>query len=224
MAKVSTRRSAPSRQRRLMKEKAYDSLKQLILSETFEPGTFLSERQLASRLRMSKTPIKSGLERLESEGFIGISPQQGIVVLDLTLEEINDHFETREALETYVVRRLAGRLTLEQVWRVRENLAAQKVTVEKLDDPANRLFDSEFHMLWCQFLGNREIIAVMQRLRDRIHRIVSRVNSRNLSRMNEGLEEHVRIAEAVISGDGDLATRSIEEHLRSGKLCLLSLQ
>lgn len=224
MAKVSAQKSAPSRQRRLMKERAYDSLKQLILSETFEPGTFLSERQLASRLRMSKTPIKSGLERLESEGFIGISPQQGIVVLDLTLDEINDHFETREAIETYVVRRLAGRLTPEQVSRVRENLAAQKVTVEKLDDPANRLLDSEFHMLWCQFLGNREIIAVMQRLRDRIHRIVSRVNSRNLSRMSEGLEEHVRIAEAVIAGDGDLAARSIEEHLRSGKLCLLSMQ
>lgn len=207
-----------------MKERAYDSLKQLILSETFEPGTFLSERQLASRLRMSKTPIKSGLERLESEGFIGISPQQGIVVRDLTLEEINDHFETREAIETYVMRRLAGRLAPEQVSRVRENLAAQKMTVEKLDDPANRLLDSEFHVLWCQFLGNREIIAVMQRLRDRIHRIVSRVNSRNLSRMSEGLEEHVRIAEAVIAGDGDLAARSVEEHLRSGKLCLLSLQ
>jgi DNA-binding GntR family transcriptional regulator len=224
MTKVSTQKAAPSRQRRLMKDRAYDSLKRLILSETFEPGMFLSERQLVSRLKMSKTPIKSGLERLESEGFIGISPQQGIVVLDLTLDEIDDHFETREALETYVVGRLAGRLTAEQVSRVRENLAAQKVTVENLDDPANRLLDSEFHLLWCRFLGNREIIAVMERLRDRIHRIVSRVNARNLSRMHEGLEEHVRIAEAVIAGDASLAARSVVEHLKSGKLCLLSLQ
>jgi len=224
MANVTSRKLAPSRQRRLMKERAYDSLKQLILNETFEPGSFLSERQLAGRLKMSKTPIKSALERLESEGFIGVSPQQGIVVLDLTLEEIADHFETREALETYVVRRLAGKLTSEQTVRIRENLAAQKVSVENLDDSANRLLDSEFHLLWCQFLGNREIIAVMRRLRDRIHRIISRVNSRNLSRMNEGLEEHLRIAEAVIGGDGDGAARAVEEHLRSGKLCLLSLR
>src|ERR1700742_2672191 len=95
---VTGRKVAPSRQRRLMKERAYDSLKQLILTETFEPGAFLSERQLAVRLKMSKTPVKAALERLESEGFIAVSPQQGIVVQDLTLEEIADHFEVREAL------------------------------------------------------------------------------------------------------------------------------
>src|SRR5690349_3749693 len=109
-----------------MKDIAYDNIKQLILAETFEPGAFLSERQLAARLKMSKTPIKSALERLESEGFLGISPQQGIVVQDLTLEEIADHFEVREALETYVARRLAGTLTVEQISRIRTNLAAQQ--------------------------------------------------------------------------------------------------
>jgi DNA-binding GntR family transcriptional regulator len=76
--------------------------------------------------------------------------------------------------------------------------------------------------LWCQFFGNREIIEIMQRLRDRIHRIISRVSSCNPSRLIEGYEEHVRIADAVISGDGDLAARSIEEHLNSGRSCLLA--
>lgn len=216
------RQPAPKRQPRLMKERAYANLKQLILSETFEPGAFLSERQLAIRLKMSKTPIKSALERLESEGFIVVSPQQGIVVQDLTLEEIADHFEVREALETYVVRRLAGNLTAEQVSRIRTNLAAQRETIERLDESTNRRLDSEFHLLWCEFFGNREIIDAMQRHRDRIHRIISRANSLSSSRMNEGFQEHVRIAEAVIAGDADLAARSIEEHLKSGKLCLLA--
>lgn len=207
-----------------MKEKAYDHLKRLILSETFQPGSFLSERQLAVRLKMSKTPIKSALERLESEGFIAVSPQQGIVVQDLTLDEIADHFEIREALETFVVRRLAGRMTEEQIARMRMNLEAQKALVERLDGPASLQLDSEFHSLWCQFLGNREIIAAMGRLRDRLYRIISRVNARNPSRMHEGYEEHVRIADAVFAGDGDLAVRLVEEHLHSGKLCLLSLR
>jgi len=215
-------RKSPSRQRRLMKDRAYDSLKQLILSEKFEPGDFLSERQLAARLKMSKTPIKSALERLESEGFIRVSPQQGIVVQDLTLEEIGDHFEVREALETYVVRRLAGKLTAEQIARMKANLSAQQATVEQLDGLANRQLDSEFHLLWCEFFGNREIIGVMERLRDRIHRIISRVNLQSPSRLREGFEEHVRIAEAVFAGDGDLAAHAVEEHLKLGKLCLLA--
>lgn len=222
VGRAAKQKSAPARQRRLMKDRAYESLKQLILSETFEAGAFLSERQLAARLKMSKTPVKAALERLESEGFIAVSPQQGIVVQDLTLEEIADHFEVREALETYVLRRLAGKLTAEQIARMRANLAAQKESVEKRDGATNRQLDAEFHLLWCEFFGNREVIEVMQRLRDRIHRIISRVNSRSPERLSEGLDEHTRIAEAVIAGDGELAAKAIEEHLKLGKLRLLA--
>ena len=70
-----------------------------------------------------------------------------IVVQDLTLEEIADDFEIREALETYVVRRLAGKLTAEQTDRMRANLAAQRATVDELDVAANARLDSEFHLL-----------------------------------------------------------------------------
>ena len=58
----------------LLKDQAYEELKKLIMNEVFSPGTFLSERQLAARLDMSKTPIRSALERLESEGFVAVSP------------------------------------------------------------------------------------------------------------------------------------------------------
>jgi DNA-binding GntR family transcriptional regulator len=218
---VAFTKAAAPRRRGLMKERAYTELKRLILSEAVEPGAFLSERQLAARLKMSKTPIKAALERLEAERFISVSPQQGIVVQDLTLEEIADDFEIREALETYVVRRLAGKLTEEQVGRMRANLAQQRVTVDEVDVAANARLDSDFHLLWCEFFGNREILDVMRRLRDRIHRIIARVNARNSARLEASYEEHARITEAVFAGDGEAAARSIEEHLNYGKQCLL---
>src|SRR5579872_4371815 len=74
--------------RSLMKEQAYAELKRLIQSQELAPGSFLAERQLAHRLGMSKTPVRSALERLESEGFVRISPQQGAIVCDLSLRDI----------------------------------------------------------------------------------------------------------------------------------------
>ena len=204
-----------------MKDRAYAELKRLILSQAVEPGAFLSERQLAARLKMSKTPVKAALERLEAEGFIGVSPQQGIVVHDLTLEEITDHFEIRQMVEVYVLRRLAERLTAEQVARMRENLAAQQAAADRRDVPASGQLDSEFHLLWCEFFGNREMIEIMRRLRDRIHRIIARVNARNPDRLQESCAEHIRIAEAVFAGDVETATARIEEHLNYGKQFLL---
>jgi DNA-binding GntR family transcriptional regulator len=58
----------------LLKDQAYEELKKLIMNEVFSPGTFFSVRQLAARVDMSKTPIRSALERLESEGFVAVSP------------------------------------------------------------------------------------------------------------------------------------------------------
>lgn len=208
--------------RSLMKDRAYADIKRLILDEAVAPGEFLSERQLAARLQMSKTPIKSALERLEAEGFIGVSPQQGIVVHDLSLEEIADQFEIREVLEPYVVRQLAGRLTPPQAERMSANLLAQEASVGTGDVRENVRLDADFHLLWCEFLGNSEILATMQRLRDRIHRVVSRVSRRNPHRMREGGDEHRQIAEAVVAGDGDLAADRMRYHLNFGKQLLLA--
>src|SRR5262245_25517969 len=145
-----------------MKVRAYNEIKQFIQRGDLAPGSFLAERQLADQLGMSKTPIRAALVRLEAEGFVTISPQQGILIRDLTVPEIVDQYEIRAALETYVVRTLAGKLTADQVARLRENLAAQEALTPEVDAAPGVALDVEFHTLFSEFLGNREILGVMQ--------------------------------------------------------------
>jgi DNA-binding GntR family transcriptional regulator len=206
----------------LLKQRAYDALKRRIQEAVLEPGTFLSERQLAAQLGMSKTPVKAALERLEAEGFIAVSPQQGIVVLDLSIHEIADQFEIRLALESFVLRSIAGHLSDEQACRVRANLDLQQQAAESEDISATVKLDAEFHALFCEFMGNREIVRVMARLRERIHRVITRVFGQDVSRLAVSLEEHRSIAEAVFIGNPDQAAQAIEEHLQYGKQQLLS--
>jgi DNA-binding GntR family transcriptional regulator len=206
----------------LLKQRAYDELKQWIQDATFAPGSFLSERQLAAQLGMSKTPVKAALERLEAEGFVSISPKQGIVVRDLSVHEIADQFEIRLALESFVLRNIAGRLDHEQAARLRENLNRQQQAARDVDLAAAVQLDYEFHTLFCEFLGNQEILRVMLQLRERMHRVVSRVLRQNADRLASSYREHCAIAEAVLAGDADRATVAIEEHLNYGKQFLLS--
>jgi DNA-binding GntR family transcriptional regulator len=208
--------------RPLMKEVAYTAIKKRILTGDFDRGRFLSERQLALGLEMSQTPVRAALEKLQLEGLVVISPQQGIVVCDLSVHDIADHFEFREIIEVFVVRHIAGRLTPAQVNRLRENLDRQRQTVQVHDVPGNIELDSAFHLLLCEFLGNRAIFQSMERLRDQIHRVIVRVQTQNPERLAIGFEEHARIAEAVIRGDGDEAARSIAFHLEKGRTILLS--
>lgn len=207
--------------RRLLKDQAYSELKKRILAGHFRPGDFLSERQLADELAMSQTPIRAAVDRLEAEGLLAVSPQQGIVVRDLSIHEIADQFEIRFLMEPFVLRQLAGRLDKKQIDRLEANLAAQQTATRRCDIERIVELDASFHILFCEYHGNREILRVMEHLRDKIHRIILRVNARNPERLAASYEEHRGIADAVISGDPELAARRIEQHLEYGKQFLI---
>ncbi|MCB1276262.1 GntR family transcriptional regulator [Prosthecobacter sp.] len=213
-----TAAALPSR----LQSRAYAELRRLIASGEFPAGTFLSERQLAAQLEMSKTPVHVALERLESEGFVTISAQQGIVVRGLTVDDIVDHYELREAIESYAVGRVAGRLTEAQRASLEESLENQDAAIKRGDVAELIDLDARFHLLLATFHGNRQIIATMEQLRDKIHQVIVRVTSLNPQRLSESVEEHRGIAKAVLDGDSALAARLAVAHLDAGKRHILS--
>jgi len=207
---------------RLLKERAYAVLKERIITGIYPPGTFLSERGLVEQLEMSKTPIRAALERLEGEGLVCVSPRQGIVVRQPSVQEIADQFAIRLALERYVLESLAGRLNKEQIRLVRCNLRLQQQAARQNDLVRTIQLDGEFHSLFCEFLDNQEILRVLRHLRERMTLIISLVFRQNLQRMVPNWQEHRDIAEAVIAGNAPQAVTRLKNHLEYGKQMLLS--
>lgn len=205
-----------------LQSRAYDELRRLIATGEFPPGTFLSERQLAVQLGMSKTPVHVALERLEAEGFVSISAQQGIVVRGLSVEDIVDHYELREAIEAWVVRRLAGNLNASQKEELQTNLRLQHEALAEDDMAKLMKLDEQLHYLLCSYLQNREIMSTMERLRDRIHQVIRRVTDSDRARPADSTEEHVQIIQAVLDGDADRAAHLMTEHLEAGKRRILN--
>jgi GntR family transcriptional regulator, rspAB operon transcriptional repressor len=203
--------------RELFKTRAYDELRSRIATNQYPPGTYLSERQLAADLGMSKTPVKAALERLEIEGFIEVSPQAGITVIETSDKDIADLFEFRVALECHVVRTLAGKLTKQQQVAWEQNL---KELYEISDNPKKvKQFvklDTEFHMMPSRFLGNKQIQKSMQQVADRIQFVTSTVFSIMPHRAPESLIAHQAIVRAVVDGNRVLAGDLTESHLWAG--------
>jgi DNA-binding GntR family transcriptional regulator len=177
---------------------------------------------LAGRLGMSKTPIKNALVRLDIEGFVSVSPQQGIVVRELSVHEIVDLFDIRTALETFVVRRISGKLAAPQKAALKRNLKEQAEAARRNDVVALTRLDTDFHVLLCGILGNLEIERVMWHLRDKLHRIILRVMRQVEGRSRTALQEHAAIAAAVLAGKGELAASLVEKHLEFGKKFLVA--
>jgi DNA-binding GntR family transcriptional regulator len=208
--------------RTYLKDRAYAVLKGLLLDGTILPGEFLSERKLGEMLGMSKTPIRSALERLEVEGFVKTAPQQGILVRELSIREIRDHYEIRAALETYIVQQLAGKLSSEQTAELEYNLSRQQACIDSGDIPGHVAADAAFHLLLASYFGNHEIQKVMQHQRDRIFQIAIQISRRHPPRMQASLEEHRGIFESLQDGDGEVAALRVKQHFESGKKFLLA--
>ena len=198
-----------------LKDLAYELIKERVLQGTFPPNSFLSERKLALELDMSKTPVRSAIERLEYEGYLTISPNHGVVVRELSIGEIGNHFDIRTALETHTVRKLAGRLQDEQVTALEENLHAQAEALEANDGLHSAKLDVDYHLLLCRLAGNEETYRVMKHELEMLYRIVVQLSTRN--RRKASYEEHNTLTRAIIDGEADGAVSMIQSHLNFGR-------
>ncbi|MBI1311698.1 FCD domain-containing protein [bacterium] len=199
-----------------LKQQAYLQLKSLILSNELLAGSVQSVRQLALQLGMSKTPVHAAIERLEAEGFVTLAPQQGVVIRELSIQDIVNHYEIRQALEPYVMRRLAGRLSSPQSAKLQQNLADTRRYAEHQNRAGLMEADAGFHQLLTSFLRNDEITRVMQQLRDKVQRVIFRVADQFPERMIETANEHQAIVDALIDGNAEVAARYMHEHLEQG--------
>jgi len=183
----------------------------------------LSERLLAEDLGYGKSPVRQAVQRLQTDGFVDVAPQQGIVVTTLSLAEIIDYFEMRAALERYVVYRLAGELSAPQVAELRAFLEVQKRQLDASPSPEKNLalLNVGFHKMLCDFLGNKQIIRVIEHQHDMLYRVVKGIYKRRPERERQSLSEHTQIAEAIIGGRAESAAELIEAHTEVGKKLLV---
>jgi DNA-binding GntR family transcriptional regulator len=199
-----------------LKQQAYLKLKRLILAGELPSGTVLSVRQLATQLEMSRTPVHAAIERLEADGLVTLAPQQGVMVREMTMQDIVNHYQIRQALEPFVLSRLAGKLSEEQIQQLRENQSRyDEATHNQLMHDVVEI-DAEFHRLLFTFFGNDEITGVLERLSDRIRRVIYRISQKSPERMAESCEEHQAILDALIEGDGEHAAKLASDHLERG--------
>ena len=92
-----------------------NTLREAILKGDLKPGERLMELQLASKLGVSRTPIREAIRMLEQEGLAVTMPRRGAEVAKMTLKDMEDVLEIRDALDELAVRLACDRITAEQL-------------------------------------------------------------------------------------------------------------
>lgn len=205
-------------------DKVYGVLKAKILSQEFAGGQRLNLADLASQLRVSRTPLKDAVNRLAVEGYVEVRPRSGTFVREVGTEAARELMDARLMIELWSVshldpdraRRLAGGLApiAERSRRVVEG--------RRFSYDAFLELDVAFHTTLVEALGNRRILEGYKSLNGFLQ--ISRVfHSQNRGRSLEGQGEHERIVERLATGDVAGAVTAVRTHLELSLAAMLAV-
>src|SRR2546426_11157581 len=110
-------------------ERAYRTLKSWLIEARLPPGDFLSELDLATRCKTSRTPIREAFSRLAQDGWLTGIRRKGYLVTPISIPDIVELYEYRRILECFVVDKVARSAHHEPI----EELAAM-VRLEEAPD------------------------------------------------------------------------------------------
>ncbi|WP_162784769.1 GntR family transcriptional regulator [Paracoccus suum] len=206
----------------LVREQAYDGLRDAIVNGQLPPGTRLVERELCEALGVSRTSLREALRRLEAQRLIQVEGRRGPTVARLTRDQASQIYTLRKYLEGELFDRLA-----------------------RLTDPANlteltAAFDSFHHAVNDQDVARAvevmvEFYAVATRMPsvDVIEEVLSELTARvsylryrtmsRPGRMEQSLREIRAIVEAVAAGDPERARAAAVEHIDKAATIALKL-
>ncbi len=198
----------------LLSQKVYRVLKTEIIKGSLKPGIKLLEGKIAKQMKVSRTPIREALRELAAEGFVKISPNQGVVVSNASVEDVQEVLQIRGVLEGLAAR-LATKIISEEEIKELEKYQKQMEYYTKKDAVlAFSEMDAEFHELILNICGNNRLIQIRKNLSDQAHRY--RIRSLSVpGRLKYSLKEHQEIVEALKRENAEQADRLSQKHIEN---------
>ncbi|HEY8475636.1 MAG TPA: GntR family transcriptional regulator [Chloroflexota bacterium] len=202
---------------RTLRERVLAQITERIVCGVYPPGLRLVESELAQEMGVSRSPVREALRQLEEEGLVVNLPGASTVVAPVSLEDAEELYEIREALETVAVRHAAELLRAEDAELLRAVVARMRQVYGTGDIAETTDVDMEFHRLLWQFSRRPGLISMLKNLERQTRRYVLLTRSHIVTFAPlAAVEEHERLAEAVLRRDPDAAERCAREHLRRG--------
>jgi DNA-binding GntR family transcriptional regulator len=204
----------------LLNERVYQRIKLDILQCRLEPGSEVSETQLAERYNCGKGPLRTALQRIGQDGLIKALPRRGYQVAPITLKDVHETFQMRALLEPFAAKLAAGRVDPKQL--------------KQLDDVCHRTYSPDdvksrleyleanrsFHVLVAKASGNLKLAATLGHILDEMNRILF-VGLGLRDRTLEMQAEHSKLIAALVAGDGEGAERIAQEQVEASRKMVL---
>lgn len=197
-----------------LSQKAYEEIRQKIVSLELAPGTVIDEAHLRDELGVGRTPIREALQRLALEKLVTIIPRRGMFVTEIGITDLQRLFEVRLVLEGLAARLAAQRGTREH-WNQMEKVLADLPEKEyPADNELLIAIDETCHQIIYEAADNKFLKDTLNTLYNLSLRLWYFALS-DIGDMRAAILEHRSILDALRLGDAEKSARLIEVHIQT---------
>lgn len=193
-------------------ERVYRELRRRIRGLELQPGSRLQKNEIALEFDVSRAPVSEAIAWLAEEGLVDVFPQNGSFVSPIRPEDVREALLIRTGLEVEAVRRVTQMANADLLHRLDENLESQNAAVRRNDMALLDDLDETFHgIIFAAIKSPRA-----KRLLDGARALLDRPRFHALpedGRPYATLAEHRRIADAIRTGDVELAGAAMRVHI-----------
>ena len=203
-------------------DRALDRIETAIMKGDLAPGTKISEVLLAKTFGISRGPLREAIRRLEGRGLLEVIPHVGARVVTLSVDDLLEVFDIREALEGMPCRLAAERMTDSEIAAVEDVLErhsrdeALKAGEAYYQEPG----DYDFHYRIAHGAKNRRIAELLCGEMYHLIRIYRFRSGAVPGRAPQAFDEHRKILAALQARDGALAETLMRAHIRRARTLL----
>ena len=195
-----------------LRDVVFHTLREAILKGELKPGERLMELQLASKLGVSRTPIREAIRMLELEGLAVTFPRKGAEVAKMTEKDMEDVLQIRRALDELAVGLACDNMTEEKLVQLYEAMIRFEESTRSGDVKQTAQTDMEFHEVIYQAADNPKLVNMLNNLREQMYRY--RVEYlKNDDVYPRLIEEHKMIYEGLKQKDKNTVVEIVGYHV-----------
>ena len=212
MSDISALGQVQDRPPALLADRAYEELRDRLVTLQIKPGEPIDEDQLGRELEMGRTPIREAIKRLALENLVTVFPRRGTFAAEINITDLAHITDVRQALEGQAAYRAAERLTepqREELMQLLEELHASRGSD---DMPALMALDTRVHRFIYRLSGNPFLEETLDRYFNLSLRIWYLVIDR-LPHMFQRVHEHEPLLEAIAARNPELARDIVAGHV-----------
>jgi phosphonate utilization transcriptional regulator len=191
-------------------------LERMVLAGELVVGEKLNELALASRLGVSRGPVREALRALGETGLVRLEKNRGVFVREVSVMEADEIFEVRATLDQLAGRKLACTIQPKQLAELRAIVARMRKAATTEDQDGYHSANLRFHDALVEFAGNEKLLQMYRRLVNELS-LYRRHTLSEPQRLRRSTLEHQKILGLIVAGDADGAGQMLHDHAMASR-------